>query len=125
MMKYYLRPDSNTPPAYVYIEGDTSDSLWNSDTCIEVPKKPERYYDYDLETSQWVVTDSKYLGFIKAQVKLELERTKDIILFGDEIAEEELSEAKTYRNDLKTLLTKTTVADIQFPLCPDCLKETT
>jgi len=48
MIKYFMRPDSNEPPAYSYVVGEDTDYLWDSETCIEVDPQPTINHIYNM-----------------------------------------------------------------------------
>lgn len=123
MIKYYMRPDSNTPPSYVYIEGPEDDLLWDPDICLEVPKMPSPYHVFDRETKSWKPDDERALAHFKALAEYELERTSKWMVIDSPLSDEEMKQAKAYRAQLRTLTDDPGFLNHpKLPECPACLK---
>jgi len=122
MIKYYMRPDSNTPPAYAYIVGEDTDCLWNAETCIEVDPMPSSNYEYDFTTEAWVLNETCYMSDLRSKRDIEITRTDKYVLVDFPISTEYLIIVKTYRTDLRECPDKELLADRVLPTCPDCCK---
>ena len=123
MIKYYMRPDSNTPPAYSYCVGEDTDTCWNPDTCIEVPKKPSPDYNYNLVDKKWELNQEEYMTDLRVERDEELRRTDKYMLFDYPILSEDKTIAETYRQALRDCPNKALLADRVLPECPDACKK--
>ena len=119
-IKYYMRPDSNTPPRYTYIVGEDTDSLWNAETCIEVDPMPSSNYEYDLETSAWVLNETYYMADLRSKRNIELARTDKYVTEDFPFNADEKIIALQYRQDLRERPDKELLVDRVLPDCPEC-----
>ena len=121
-LKYYMRPDSNTPPQYGYVVGPDTDSLWNPDTCIEVPEQPTSNHEYDFDTSAWVLNETYYMTDLRGQRDRLLSETDRYVLPDYPISEADLIIIKAYRQDLRDCPNAELIADRVLPDCPEICK---
>jgi hypothetical protein len=122
MTKYYMRPDSNTPPAYSYCEGDETDSLWNAETCIEVPKQPTYNHVYNMTSEAWELSETYYMTDLRAKRDAELTRTDKYVLSDYPISAEDKTIVETYRTALRDCPNAELLADRVLPTCPEICK---
>lgn len=120
-IKYYLKPDSNTPPAYSYIESFDTDSFWNSETCIEVPRKPSESHVYNFTTESWELNEVNYMSNLRSKRNAELEATDKYVLVDYPLSTADLETIKTYRQDLRDCPNKELLADRVLPTKPSIL----
>ena len=113
-----MRPDSNEPPVYVYIEGDDSDSLWDSQTCIEVLQCPSPNYDYNLVSEEWEMNQDVYMADLRARRNIELTRIDKYMISDYPISAEDLVIVETYRQDLRDCPNEAVFEDRVLPSCP-------
>ena len=122
MIKYFMRPDSNTPPAYIYIEGDETDSLWDSKTCTEVPKKPSSNHLYNMQSKKWYLSEAHYMTHLRNDRDNLLLETDKYMISDYPISEEDKALMITYRKDLRDCPSKTILAERILPSFPDLNK---
>jgi len=120
--KYYLRPDSNTPPNYSYKESDDTDVLWNAETCIEVPKQPSCNHVYNITSKAWELSEEYYMTDLRAKRDAELIRTDKYVLSDYPISAEDKTIVETYRTALRNCPDAELIADRILPECPDICK---
>ena len=119
-IKYYMRPDSNTPPRYTYIVGEDTGCLWNAETCIEVDPMPSSNHEYDFTTEAWVLNETCYMSDLRSKRDIEITRTDKYVLVDFPISTEYLIIVKTYRTDLRECPDKELLVDRVLPDCPEC-----
>jgi len=117
-LKYYMKPDSNTPPAYVYVVGDDSDSLWDADKCIEVDPQPSCAHIYNIQAKEWQIDEIRFMCNLRHLRDNELRRTDKYVLPDYPISAEDLVVAKQYRQDLRDCPDEAVLADRVLPDCP-------
>ena len=123
MIKYYMRPDSNEPPAYSYCVGEDTDILWDAETCIEVEPMPSSSHVYDFDAEAWVLSELFYMIDLRAKRNIELARTDKYVLTDYVITAENLVIVKTYRTDLRECPDKELLADRVLPTCPEICED--
>jgi len=123
MIKYYMRPDSNEPPAYNYCVGEDTDSLWNAETCIEVNPQPSVNHVYDFDAEKWILSELFYMMDLRAKRNTELARTDKYVLTDYVITAENLVIVKTYRQALRECPDKELLADRVLPTCPEICED--
>jgi len=119
MIKYYMRPDSNTPPAYSYCVGEDTDSLWNAETCIEVAKQPSCNHVYNMTSEEWELSEEYYMTDLRAKRDIELRRTDKYVLSDYPISAEDKTIVETYRTALRDCPNNELLADRVMPVCPE------
>jgi len=122
MIKYYMRPDSNTHPSYSYVVSEDTDSLWNSETCVEVPIRPSPDYDYDMDAEEWVLNQDRYMIDLRCARDIEIARVDKYMLSDFPISAENKGIVETYRQELRDCPDKEVFADRILPECPDVCK---
>jgi len=123
MIKYFMRPDSNKPPAYIYVEGEDTDVLWNADTCIEVEKCPSSNHKYNMGKKAWELNEIAYMEDLRFKRNLELERTDKYMSLDYPTSEENKAVISVYRQALRDCPNKEVFADRVLPECPDICKK--
>jgi len=101
MIKHFMRPDSNTPPAYTYVEGEDTDSLWDPNTCIEVPKQPSMNHVYNMTTEEWELLEEYYMTDLRAKRDALLIESDKYMLSDYPISAEDKVLIETYRQTLR------------------------
>jgi hypothetical protein len=122
MIKYYMRPDSNTPPQYSYVVGEDTDCLWNADTCIEVTPQPTINHIYNMDTSAWELSETCYMVSLRYKRDSELKRTDKHTFADYPISADDLVTVKTYRQALRDCPNKEAIEDRVLPECPEVCK---
>jgi len=122
MIKHYMRPDSNTPPAYLYVVGDESDCLWNPKTCIEVEPRPTINHEYDLKNKVWMLNEVYYMNNLRYNRNLELENTDKFMLSDYPISTEDKNILIIYRQQLRDITNKEKIEDRKLPNSPSFVK---
>lgn len=123
VLKYYMRPDSNTPPIYAYVVGEDTDILWNAETCIEVDPQPTINHIYNMQTSSWELSETYYMADLRAKRNKEIART-DKYMFDDfPIESTDMPTVLTYRQALRDCPNQEAIEDRVLPVCPDVCKE--
>ena len=123
MIKYYMRPDSNTPPQYSYCVGEDTDSLWNSSTCIEVKPQPTVNHIFNRKTMAWELSESYYMADLRAKRNKELARTDKYMFEDFPIESTDITTVLEYRQALRDCPNKEAIADRVLPVCPEICKE--
>jgi len=119
MFKHYMKPDSNTPPAYSYCVGEDTDVLWNSKTCIEVEPRPTTNHVYNMKTKAWELNEDYYMDELRGQRNMDLALTDKFMLSDYPISEEDKALIETYRQALRDAPNKELLADRVLPECPE------
>jgi len=122
-LKYYMRPDSNTPPAYSYCVGEDTDSLWNADTCIEVDPQPSTNHIYDFDEEDWILNEDYYMVDLRAKRDIELTRTDKYVLSDYPIESADLTTVEIYRQELRDCPDKEVFSERVLPDCHDVCKK--
>ena len=123
MIKHYMRPDSNTPPAYAYVVGEETDSLWNPKTCIEVPEQPSSNHIYNMQKKAWELNEERYMDELRYNRNTALTNTDKCMLSDYPISETDKSELIIYRDSLRKAPNKTKFEDRKLPSCPEKFKD--
>jgi len=122
-LKYFMKPDSNIPPAYSYCEGEDTDSLYNADTCIDVPKQPSVNHVYNMDKKAWEINEEMYMADLRLKRNAELDRTDYLMNPDYPITEENITIIKTYRQALRDCPAIELIADRVLPACPSVCKK--
>ena len=122
MLKYFMRPDSNVPPAYSYCVGDDTDVMWNADTCIEVEPQPTISHSYDMDAKAWVLDEEMYMLYLRQERNQLLAATDKYMLVDYPISAEEKANVATYRQELRDAPNKDKLADRVLPETPVLIK---
>jgi len=117
-----MRPDSNIPPAYSYVVGEDTDSLWNSKTCIEVEPKPTANHEYDLEKKEWILNESYYMSDLRFKRNAELDRTDKYMISDYPLSSENKASIIVYRQSLRECPNKELLVDKVLPECPEIFR---
>jgi len=124
MIKYFIRPDSNEPPAYVYVEGKDTDVLWNAETCIEVEKCPSQNHRYNMDKKAWELNETAYMSDLRSKRNLELERTDRYMTLDYPTSEENKAIISGYRQVLRDCPNQELLTARVLPECPEaCYKQ--
>jgi len=123
MIKYFMKPDSNTPPAYVYVEGEETDILCDKKTCIEVEKCPSQNHRYNMDKKAWELNETAYMSDLRSKRNLELERTDRYMTLDYPIPEENKAITRVYRQALRDCPNKELLTDRVMPECPEICKQ--
>lgn len=106
-----------------YVEGYLTDRIYNSETCVIVPKKPtDGGYVYNVQSGQWELTIDSQQNYIRGFRNPELLRTDKYLLSDYPISAEDLVGAKIYRQTLRDVPDKETPQEMVMPECPPYLK---
>ena len=114
-----MRPDSNIPPAYSYVVGDDTDSLWDSETCIEVDQQPTTNHVYNMTSEEWELSETAYMSDLRSKRDVEIERTDMYVLSDYPITEENKAIVVVYRQALRDAPNQELLADRVMPECPE------
>ena len=118
MIKYYMKPDSNTPPAYNYVEGEDTDSLWDSETCIEVTQKPSVNHEYNMTDEEWELSEVHYMTTLRANRDALLIESDKYIIEDYPISAEDKALIVTYRQELRACPAIELLANRVLPTFP-------
>ena len=119
---YFLRPDSNIPPAYSYCEGEDTDPSYIPEICILVPKQPSPSYKWDFMSESWVIDESIYFANLRSARNKELLRTDKFALEDFPLNPDDKIIALQYRQALRNAPDHATIEECIMPICPDILK---
>ena len=119
MIKYYMKPDSNTPPAYCYCVGEDTDSLWNAETCIEVDLQPSINHVYDFDAEEWIISELFYMMDLRSKRDVALDNSDKYTLSDYPISEEDKALIVTYRQALRDCPSHENLEDRILPECPE------
>lgn len=119
---YFLKPDSNIPPAYSYCEGEDTDSSYNPLTCILVPKQPSPAHRWDFTSAAWVLDETVYFSNLRSIRNKEILRTDKFALEDFPLTPENRIIALQYRQALRNVPNHATIEECIMPICPDILK---
>jgi hypothetical protein len=123
MIKYYMKPDSNTPPQYAYVVGEDTDSLWNPSTCIEVIPQPTVNHIFNWDTMAWELSEAYYMADLRYKRNKEIARTDKYMFEDFPIESTDITTVLTYRQELRDCPNKEAIADRVLPDCPNICKE--
>lgn len=112
-MKYFLNFEGT------YIEALTTDILWDSITCTEVPKKNSVFDKWNYTKKEWEIDDVEFMKDLKAKRDNELKRTDKFVLVDYPFDENDKIIALEYRIALRNCLQYK-----KLPDCPPILKDT-
>jgi hypothetical protein len=122
-IKYYMRPDSNTPPMYSYHIGKDTDSSWNPTTCIEVTPQPTVNHVFNWNTMSWELSEAYYMADLRAKRNKEIARTDKYMFEDFPIESTDITTVMTYRQALRDCPNKALISDRILPDCPNICKE--
>jgi len=114
-----MRPDTNEPPAYIYVEGSDTDALWDKDTCIEIEKCPTSSHLYNLQANKWELDEASYMIDLRAKRNAELDRTDYLMNLDYPISAANIIIIKTYRQTLRDTPNQELLVDRVLPECPE------
>ena len=118
MIKYFMRPDSNTPPAYSYVEGEDTDSLWNVDICIEVPEIPSTNHVYNMTSKAWGLSEEYYMSSLRENRDAALIESDKYLISDFPISVEDKVLIETYRQALRDCPSIALLTDRILPTFP-------
>lgn len=118
-MFYFIMEDGNG--AYVEAQSN-ADPLWNPNTCIEVPKKPDIWYYWNNTSKIWEESLGSKQDWIRPIRNNELSRTDKYVLEDYPLTAEEKAGTLIYRQQLRDVPDKLTPAEIEMPACPPYLE---
>lgn len=119
-IKYYMKPDSNTPPIYAYVIADES---FAQESWIEITQRPTENHIYNMDTSSWELSEESYMVNLRNKRNVELARTDKYMFEDFPIESTDIPTVLTYRQALRDCTNKTDISDRVLPECPEVCKK--
>lgn len=116
---YFIKDNGKGP----YCIGEDTDPIYDPETCLIVPKRPNRAYFWNNTTKVWERTLESQANYIRGFRNPELTRTDKYALPDFPITAEQRTEAYAYRQLLRDAPDKPTIQEIVMPPCPEWMIE--
>jgi hypothetical protein len=108
----------NQPPNTIKVDGEYSNDYYYKDGILHKKSpKPDLYYDFNIETKEWVFNQSKLLATIRAK-RNQLLESSDWTQLPDVPPETKTAWA-TYRQQLRDITAQADPFNITWPIPPN------
>lgn len=114
MLKHYIREHGNG----AYVVGEDTDTLWDPNTCVEVPQRPTILHRWNNNEKKWTINIEDKRRYVRGMRNIELKRTDKFLVSDFPITPENKNIAMNYRQQLRDLPSKQTIEELEMPVCP-------